>query len=125
MIPAALVLRAATPSAAERMKDATSALAAMPNFNKASGAQTRGAGTALETALTGEKSSLVSAAADASPLGYSQGASSELGEVVKAKAEVIKKIRAEIAKVIVGQEEMIDLIVTRLVRTETRELRVM
>jgi len=103
----------------ERMKDATAAVAAMPSLDKASSAQSRGAGTALEQALTGEKSAALSAASvDASGAGYAQGASPELAAQVAEKASIIKSIRAEIAKVIVGQEEMIDSIITAMIASE-------
>ncbi len=114
-IPAALIPQAAVPSAAERMKDATAALAAMPNLDKASSAQSRGAGTALEMALTGER---LAASVDAVAPGYASGASPELSAQVVDKASIIKKIRAEIAKVIVGQEEMIDSIITAMIASE-------
>lgn len=114
-VPAALVPKATPVTAAARMQDATAALAAMPNLDKASSAQSRGAGTALEMALTGEKSA---PSIDAGGSVYAGGASSELGEVVKAKAAIIKNIRAEIAKVIVGQEEMIDSIITAMIASE-------
>lgn len=113
VVPAALAPRASVPSAAERMKDATAALAAMPNLDKASSAQSRGAGTALEMALTGEK---LAAAVDVP--GNAQGASAELSAQVVEKAAIIKNIRAEIAKVIVGQEEMIDSIITAMIASE-------
>lgn len=112
-VPAAL----APVTAAQRMQDATAALAAMPNLGKASGSQARGAGTALEAALTGEKYALSAAAVDAGA-GYAQGASPELAAQAVAKAEIIKKIRAEIGKVIVGQEEMIDSIITAMIASE-------
>ena len=115
VVPTALVPQATPVTAAERMKDATAALAAMPNLDKASSAQSRGAGTALEQALTGEKSA---PSIDAGGSVYAGGASAELGEVVKAKAAIIKNIRAEIAKVIVGQEEMIDSIITAMIASE-------
>jgi len=116
VVPAALAPKAAVPSAAERMKDATAALAAMPNLDEASSAQTRGAGTALEQALTGEK--IAAAAVDAGAPGYASGASAELSARVVEKAAIIKGIRAEIAKVIVGQEEMIDSIITAMIASE-------
>ncbi|MDD5302513.1 MAG: MoxR family ATPase [Elusimicrobia bacterium] len=115
LVPAALVPQAVPVTAAARMKDAAAALAAMPNLSKASGAQARGAGTALEAALTGEKSA---AAVDAPAAEFAAGASAELAEVVKAKAEIVKNIRAEIAKVIVGQEEMISSIITAMIASE-------
>ena len=88
----------------------------MPNLDKASSSQSRGSGMALEQALTGERSAAT--ASDVPVVGYSQGASPALGEIVKEKAEIIKKIRAEIAKVIVGQEEMIDSIITAMIASE-------
>jgi len=116
-IAPALAPVVAAPSAAARMKDATAALAAMPSLDKASGSQTRGAGLALEQALTGELSA--AAAVEAGPVvGFAQGASPELAATVKEKAEVVKRIRAEIAKVIVGQEEMIDSIITAMIASE-------
>jgi MoxR-like ATPase len=116
LVPVALVPQAAPVTAAARMKDATAALAAIPNLDKASSAQSRGAGMALEQALTGERSAAVTPEVPA--VGYAQGASPALGEIVKEKAEIIKKIRAEIAKVIVGQEEMIDSIITAMIASE-------
>jgi len=116
-VPAALAPQAAVPSAAERIKDATAALAALPNLDKASSAQSHGAGLSLEQALTGERSA-ASVDAAGPVVGFASGASAELGETVKQKAEVIKKIRAEIAKVIVGQEEMIDSIITAMIASE-------
>jgi MoxR-like ATPase len=106
-------------SAAERMKSATAALAAMPNLDKASSSESRGAGTALETALTGENLS-APAIADAPDTRYAPAvtAAPEFAQTVKAKAEIIKGIRAEIAKVIVGQEEMIDSIITAMIASE-------
>lgn len=118
LVPVAAVAQAAPVTAAQRMKDATAALAAMPNLSKAGGAQARGAGAALEMALTGEKYTLTAPAIDAAPLGYAQGASPELAAQAVAKAEIIKKIRAEIGKVIVGQEEMIDSIITAMIASE-------
>ena len=117
-VPAALAPKAAPASAAERMKDAASALAAMPDLSKASAAQSRGAGTALEQAMTGERSALSAAPVDAGPSGLDSGAAAGLAAVVKAKAEIIKNIRAEIAKVIVGQEEMVDSIITAMIASE-------
>ncbi len=119
-VPAALAPQAALSAVpAERISVIAAALAAMPKLDKASGAQARGAGAALEAALTGEKYALSAAAVEpGAALGYNSGASAELGEVVKAKAEIIKKIRAEIAKVIVGQEEMIDSIITAMIASE-------
>jgi MoxR-like ATPase len=118
VVPAALAPQAAPATAAQRMQDATAALAAMPNLDKASSAQSHGAGTALEAALTGEK--LASAASAVAPVnaGYASGASSELAAQVVEKASIIKNIRAEIAKVIVGQEEMIDSIITAMIASE-------
>lgn len=129
MLPAAAIPQAAAPaalkpvtnaaSAAERMKDATAALAAMPNLSKASSADSRGAGTALEAALTGERMSAAAAVSEGASAMYAPaGASPELVEAVKAKAEIIKGIRAEIGKVIVGQEEMIDSIITAMIASE-------
>lgn len=106
-------------SAAERMKDATAALAAMPNLDKASGAQMRGAGVALEQALTGERSLSAPSVSEGAAAMYGPSeVSPELVQTVKAKSEVIKQIRAEIAKVIVGQEEMVDSIITAMVASE-------
>jgi MoxR-like ATPase len=118
VVPVALAPQAAPATAAQRMQDATAALAAMPNLDNASSAQSHGAGTALEAALTGEK--LASAASAVAPInaGYAQGASPELASQVVEKASIIKKIRAEIAKVIVGQEEMIDSIITAMIASE-------
>ncbi len=116
VMPVALVPLATPVTAAERMKDVTSALAAMPNLDKASSAQSRGAGTALEMALTGERSAAVTP--DVSAAGYAQGASPALGDIVKSKAAIIKNIRAEIGKVIVGQDEMIDSIITAMIASE-------
>lgn len=115
LVPVALTPVVKAPSAADRMKDATAALNAMPNLSKASSVESRGAGTALELALTGELSAAVTPfpAAD-----YAQGASPELAAKAVEKAEVVKKIRAEIAKVIVGQEEMIDSIITAMIASE-------
>jgi MoxR-like ATPase len=95
------------------MKDATAALAAMPDLDKASGAQARGAGAALEMALTGESAAAPSAvvsAVDASP--------AELGRLAEQKAAVVARIRAEIGKVIVGQADMIDSIITAMIASE-------
>ncbi|MDP3543130.1 MAG: MoxR family ATPase [Elusimicrobiota bacterium] len=116
-VPVAFAPQAAPVTAAQRMQDATAALAAMPNLSKASGSQARGAGTALEAALTGEKYASA-ASVDVAPVGYAQGASPELAAQAVAKAEIIKKIRAEIGKVIVGQEEMIDSIITAMIASE-------
>ena len=99
------------------MKNATAALAAMPNLDKASGSQTRGAGTALEAALTGESQARSAGAVDA-PSVYEAGASAELGAIAVEKAQVVKNIRAEISKVIVGQAEMIDSIITAMIASE-------
>jgi len=118
LVPVALAPAVAAPSAAARMKDATAALAAMPDLGKASGAQTHGAGTALEAALTGER--LASAASAVAPanVAFAQGASPELAALAVQKAEIVKKIRAEISKVIVGQEEMVDSIITAMIASE-------
>ncbi len=116
-VPLALTPQTAVPSAAERMKDATAALAAMPNLDKASVAQTRDAGTALEAALTGERMSAASAVADVG-VGFAVGASPEVAAKAVEKAEIIKKIRAEISKVIVGQEDMVDSIITAMIASE-------
>ena len=113
--PAALVPVASPASAAERMKDATAAMAAMPDLSKASAADSRGAGTALEQALTGER---MMSAPSVGDVFAPTNASPELAAAVTAKAEVIKKIRAEIGKVIVGQEEMIDSIITAMIASE-------
>ncbi|MCR4296397.1 MAG: AAA family ATPase, partial [Elusimicrobia bacterium] len=117
LAPSAVPAVLAPVTAAQRMQDATAALAAMPDLGKASGSQARGAGTALEAALTGEKYALSAAAVDAGP-GYAQGASPELAAQAVQKAEIIKNIRAEIGKVIVGQEEMIDSIITAMIASE-------
>ena len=49
---------------------------------------------------------------------FSQGASPELQAKVTEKAELIKRLRAEIGKVIVGQAEMVDSIVMAMVASE-------
>ncbi len=115
-VPQALVPTANPASAAERMKDATKALSAMPNLSKASSADSRGAGTALEAALTGERFSAASTGEGSSDV--TPAAQPSLAETVKAKAQIIKNIKAEIGKVIVGQGEMIDSIITAMIASE-------
>ncbi len=116
LVPVALTPVVRAPAAADRMKDATAALKAMPNLSKASSSESHGAGTALELALTGERSAAVTPEVTAP--GYAQGSSPELAALALEKAEVVKKIRAEIAKVIVGQEEMVDSIITAMIASE-------
>ncbi|UPT73886.1 MAG: AAA family ATPase [Elusimicrobiota bacterium] len=122
MLPAALVPAAspvalkpvsAPAAAAERMKDATAALAAMPDMSKASSADSRNAGASLELALTGERR-----AASVADAPFASGVDAALAETVKAKAQVVAGIKAEIAKVIVGQEEMIESIITAMIASE-------
>ncbi|MBI5246427.1 MAG: MoxR family ATPase [Elusimicrobia bacterium] len=91
------------------------AVAALPDFGKASAADSRGAGTALELALTGERSAASVAEA---PSALASGASAETAQAVTEKAAIIAKIRAEIAKVIVGQEEMIGSIINAMIASE-------
>ncbi len=111
--PVALKPVTGAAAASERMKDAAAALAAMPDLSKASAGQSHGAGVALEAALTGQRP-----AASAADVPFAGAASSELAPVVAEKAETIKRIKAEIGKVIVGQEEMIDSIITAMVASE-------
>ena len=124
LVPVALAAQpVAAPTAAERMTDATAALAAMPDLSKASAADSRGAGTSIEQALTGEKIASAGAVDDRSILPGAQyaspeGTSAAFLATVGEKAEIVKKIRAEIAKVIVGQGEMIDSIITAMIASE-------
>jgi MoxR-like ATPase len=49
---------------------------------------------------------------------YSRGATPELQAQVTAKAELVRRLRAEIGKVIVGQAEMVDSIIMSLIASE-------
>jgi MoxR-like ATPase len=49
---------------------------------------------------------------------FSQGATPELAEQVSAKFELVRRLRAEIGKVIVGQQEMVDSIIMSLIASE-------
>ena len=116
-VPAALKPVTSAASAAERMTNATNALAAMPNLGKAPVGAVHGSGMALEAALTGESLIASAPSADAVASPYA-GGDAALAQTIVEKAETVKKIRAEIAKVIVGQEDMIDSIITAMIASE-------
>ena len=118
VVPVAPAPQAVAASGVERMKAATVALAAMPDPGKASSAQMRDAGAILEEALTGERGVLSAAAVDASPRGHVEVGGGVADVAVVRAAAVVMRIRAEIAKVIVGQKEMIDSILIAMIAGE-------
>ena len=127
-LPASPAQAAVSPAAVKAVAALTPAaeiLAHLPDLSQASANDARGAGARLSDALTGDRAAAAGAASgpeavDASA-GSAAGSASEAqppadlkARVVRAKA-VVDKIRGEVSKVIIGQNEMVDGILTALI----------
>jgi MoxR-like ATPase len=85
----------------------------LPDLGTLSGGDAHGAGQNLSDAVTGEKS--VSGAGDAVNAQTTPGAEPSLQEQVTEAKGTLDKIRSEVGKVIIGQQEMVDGIIMAMV----------
>ena len=109
--PAPGASEASGASALGSLAPVTQALAAMPDVKNAAGSDLSSGGRRIEDAMTGARSL---------PGGDLPGAAPAPGVEagVQETAAMVQRIRAEIGKVIVGQAEMVDAIITAMIAGE-------